>query len=53
MKHEIVLLVDYFYEIALQNVEVVNLLASTTSWSGRSIPVAAVQSGPSQRWPDD
>ena len=52
MKHEIVPMGDYFYEIALQDVEVVNLLASTTFQQARSIPGAAFQSGPSQRWPD-
>ena len=31
MKHEIVPMGDYFYEIALHDVEVVNLLASTRS----------------------
>ena len=52
MKHEIVPMVDYFYEIALQDVEVVNLLASTISHSVRSIPRTAFQSGP-ERWPDE
>jgi len=31
MKQEIMPMGDYFYEIALQDVEVVNLLASTAS----------------------
>ena len=53
MKHEIVPMGDYFYDIALQDVEFVNLLASTTSQSAKSIPIIAFQSGPSQRWPYD